>query len=161
MAIGPVQLIVLGFDEPEFRGEILAELDRLKENDIVRVIDGLAVHKDAEGEVTVLKRTDLSDEEAAEFGATVGALIGIGIAGEEGAEVGAELGAERTEGGVDLFQREGRPGRDRARSRTTRQRRSSCSSTAGRSRCGMPSSARAACRSRTRSSIRSISSPSA
>jgi uncharacterized membrane protein len=103
MAIGPVQLIVLGFDEPEFRGEILAELDRLKENDIVRVIDGLAVHKDAEGEVTVLKRTDLSDEEAAEFGATVGALIGLGVAGEEGAEAGAELGAERTEDGVDLF----------------------------------------------------------
>jgi uncharacterized membrane protein len=106
MAIGPVQLIVLGFDEPKFQGEVLAELDRLKENDVVRVIDGLAVHKDAEGEVTVLKRTDLSDEEAAEFGATVGALIGLGVAGEEGAEVRAELGAERTEGGVDLFRME-------------------------------------------------------
>ena len=109
MSIGPVQLIVLGFDEPEFRGEILAELDRLKENDIVRVIDGLAVHKDAEGEVTVLKRTDLSDEEAAEFGATVGALIGIGIGGEEGAKVGAELGAERTAEGVDIFRVEDVP----------------------------------------------------
>ena len=106
MAIGPVQLLVLGFAEPKFHGEILAELDRLKENDIVRVIDGLAVHKDAEGEVTVLKRTDLSDEEAAEFGATVGALIGLGIGGEEGAEVGAELGAERTEDGVDVFPEE-------------------------------------------------------
>jgi uncharacterized membrane protein len=109
MAIGPVQLIVLGFDEPEFHGEILAELDRLKENDIVRVIDGLAVHKDAEGEVTVLKRTDLSDDEAAEFGATVGALIGIGIGGEEGAKVGAELGAERTAEGVNIFKVEDVP----------------------------------------------------
>ena len=106
MAIGPVQLIVLGFDGPEFRGEILAELDRLKENDIARVIDGLAVYKDADGEVTVLKRTDLSEEEATEFGATVGALIGIGVAGEEGAEVGAELGAERTRDGVNLFNAE-------------------------------------------------------
>jgi uncharacterized membrane protein len=106
MAIGPVQLLVLGFDEPNFKGEILAELDRLKENDIVRVIDGLAVYKDAEGEVTVIKRTDLSDEEAAEFGATVGALIGLGVAGAEGAEAGAELGAERTEEGVDLFPEE-------------------------------------------------------
>jgi uncharacterized membrane protein len=106
MAIGPVQLIVLGFDEPNFRGEILAELDRLKENDIVRVIDGLAVYKDAEGEVTVIKRSDLSDEEAAEFGATVGALIGLGVAGAEGAEAGAELGAERTEEGVDVFPEE-------------------------------------------------------
>jgi uncharacterized membrane protein len=103
MAIGPVQLIVLGFDEPKFQGEILAELDRLKENDIVRVIDGLAVHKDAEGEVTVLKRTDLSDEEAAEFGSVVGALVGLGVAGEKGAEAGAELGAEKTAEGVDIF----------------------------------------------------------
>src|SRR5215216_7231988 len=81
MAIGPVQLLVLGFNEPNFQGEILAELDRLKENDVVRVIDGIAVYKDAEGEVTVLKRTDLSDDEAAEFGAVIGALIGLG-AGE-------------------------------------------------------------------------------
>jgi len=50
MAIGPVQLLVLGFSEPNFQGEIMAELDRLKESDTVRVIDGLAIHKDAEGE---------------------------------------------------------------------------------------------------------------
>ena len=86
MAIGPVQLLVLGFSEPNFQGEVLAELDRLKESDTVRVIDGLAVHKDAEGEVTVLKRTDLSDDEAAEFGAIVGALIGLGAGGLEGAD---------------------------------------------------------------------------
>jgi hypothetical protein len=30
MAIGPVQLIVLGFSHPEFHGEIVAELERLK-----------------------------------------------------------------------------------------------------------------------------------
>ena len=28
MAIGPVQLIVLGFNHPEFHGEIIAELER-------------------------------------------------------------------------------------------------------------------------------------
>ena len=63
MAIGPVQLIGARLRRARVPRQILAELDRLKENDIVRVIDGLAVHKDAEGEVTVLKRTDLSDEE--------------------------------------------------------------------------------------------------
>ena len=93
MAFGPVQLLVLGFDDPDFQGEIVAELDRLKEGDLVRVIDGIAVHKDAEGEVTVLRRSDLSDEEAAEFGAVVGALVGLGAGGVEGAEAGAELGA--------------------------------------------------------------------
>jgi uncharacterized membrane protein len=93
MPIGPVQLIVLGFEHPDFHGEILAELDRLKEHDVVRVIDGLAVHKDANGEVKIIERSDLSAEEAAEFGAVVGALIGLGAGGEEGAEAGAQAGA--------------------------------------------------------------------
>ena len=97
MAIGPVQLLVLGFDKPDFQGEVLAELDRLKEGDIVRVIDGVAVHKDADGNVTTLERSDLSDEEAAEFGAVVGALVGLGAGGLEGAEAGAELGAAAAE----------------------------------------------------------------
>ncbi len=93
MAFGPVQLLVLGFDKPDFQGQIVAELDRLKEGDLVRVIDGIAIHKDENGEVEVLRRSDLSDEEAAEVGAVVGALIGLGAGGAEGAEAGAELGA--------------------------------------------------------------------
>ena len=32
VAIGPVQLIVLGFSHPEFHGEIIAELERLRES---------------------------------------------------------------------------------------------------------------------------------
>jgi len=49
MAIGPVQLVVLGFNHPNFHGEIIEELERLRETDAIRVIDALAVHKDAEG----------------------------------------------------------------------------------------------------------------
>src|SRR5215216_4193060 len=49
MAIGPVQLIVLGFNHPNFHGEVIEELERLRESDTVRVIDALAVHKDADG----------------------------------------------------------------------------------------------------------------
>jgi uncharacterized membrane protein len=93
MAIGPVQLLVLGFSHPNFHGEIRAELERLKDNDLVRVIDALAVQKNAAGEVRVLHESQLSSDEAAEFGAKVGALIGLGAAGEEGAVAGAELGA--------------------------------------------------------------------
>jgi hypothetical protein len=39
MAIGPVQLIVLGFNHPNFHGEVIEELERLRESDTVRVID--------------------------------------------------------------------------------------------------------------------------
>src|SRR5213592_1868837 len=103
MAIGPVQLIVLGFSHPEFHGEIIAELERLKESDTVRVIDALAVHKDADGEIEVQHLSNLSKDEAIELGGEVGALIGLGIAGEEGLYTGAEAGAAAAEDGVIVF----------------------------------------------------------
>ena len=103
MAIGPVQLIVLGFSHPEFHGEIVAELERLKESDTVRVIDALAVHKDAEGEMEVQHLSTLSKDEAIEFGSKVGALVGLGIEGEEGMVVGAEAGAEAGADGISVF----------------------------------------------------------
>jgi hypothetical protein len=87
MAIGPVQLIVLGFQHPEFHGEIIAELERLKESHTVRVIDALAVYKDAEGEIEVEHLSNLTKEEAIEVGSTVAALIGLGIEGDEDVDV--------------------------------------------------------------------------
>jgi uncharacterized membrane protein len=100
MAIGPVQLIVIGFNHPEFHGEIIAELERLHDEDTVRVIDALAVHKDADGEIEVAHLSNLTKEEAIEVGSTIGALIGLGIEGEQGAEEGAAAGAEAmAEGG--------------------------------------------------------------
>ena len=103
MAIGPVQLLVLGFDHPDFHGEIIEELEKLRESDTVRVIDALAVHKDAEGEMEVMHLSNLSKEEAIEFGSKVAALIGLGIEGEEGLEKGAELGAEMGAEGIHAF----------------------------------------------------------
>jgi len=94
MAIGPVQMLILGFEDPKFTGEIIAELQRLKDEDIVRLIDAMAVRKDADGNVETVQLSDLTQDEAMEFGATVGALIGLGLEGEEGAEAGALVGAE-------------------------------------------------------------------
>jgi uncharacterized membrane protein len=97
MTLGPVQILVLGFEEPKFTGAIRAELDRLRESDTIRLVDVLVVHKDDEGNVERFTHSDLTTEEAEEFGATVGALIGFGAAGEEGVEAGAELGAAAME----------------------------------------------------------------
>jgi uncharacterized membrane protein len=87
-------MLVVGFDEPKFKGEVLEELKRLKEEDIIRLIDLAVVRKDDEGNIETLHTSDLSEDEAMEFGAYVGALIGLGAAGEEGAEAGALAGAE-------------------------------------------------------------------
>jgi uncharacterized membrane protein len=104
MAIGPVQLIVLGFSHPNFHGEVISELERLRESDTVRVIDSLAVYKDKDGELEVEHLSNLSEQEAIELGSKVGALIGLGIAGEEGAEAGAVAGAQQAEAeGIDVL----------------------------------------------------------
>jgi uncharacterized membrane protein len=105
MAIGPVQLIVLGFNHPDFHGEVIAELERLRKSDTVRVIDSLAVYKDADGGLEVEHLSNLTEKEAIELGSKIGALIGLGFEGEAGMEAGAAEGAREAEaeGGVHVF----------------------------------------------------------
>jgi hypothetical protein len=51
--MGPVQMLVIGFEGGEFKGEIAAELERLREDGSIRVLDLVVVAKDAEGNVSV------------------------------------------------------------------------------------------------------------
>ena len=91
---GPVQLLVIGFNDPDFRGQIRAELDRLRDNDVVRLIDAGVVQKDDEGNVERMQMSDLTTDEAIDLGAKAGALIGLGFgADEESMRAGALLGA--------------------------------------------------------------------
>ena len=99
MAMGPVQVLVIGFGaDADFKGEALEELRRLREHDIVRVIDLLVVHKKEDGVIERIEITD--DAELTKLGEVAGALIGFGAAGEEGAVAGAIAGAEAAEGGT-------------------------------------------------------------
>ena len=93
MTFGPVQMLVVGFAGTEFTGEIMQELQRLKEADIVRLVDMIVVRKQ-DGQVETVQASDLSVEEAENFGALVGALIGAGMGEEEGVEAGLIAGAE-------------------------------------------------------------------
>jgi uncharacterized membrane protein len=97
MEFGPVQMLVVGFENGRFSGEILAELRRLREHDIVRLVDLLFVAKDESGEIEAIEHSDLAEDEAEAFGALAGALVGMGAAGEEGAEAGAAQGAAAVE----------------------------------------------------------------
>ncbi len=93
MALGPVQLLVVGYGEDAvFDGTVLDELHRLSEHDIVRLVDLLVVTKDVDGNVA---QVEISDRpELQKYGAVAGALLGLGAAGEEGMAIGAEAGAE-------------------------------------------------------------------
>jgi uncharacterized membrane protein len=92
-------MLVVGFEGDNFTGEIREELQRLKENDVIRLIDLLFVRKNDDGEIEVLQTSDLDQDEAEEFGAIVGALVGFGAGGEEEAELGAIAGAAELEDG--------------------------------------------------------------
>src|SRR5215471_16507648 len=104
MSIGPVQLVVLGFSHPQFHGEIIEALEQLKKDDTVRVIDALAVYKDADGNLEAEHLSNLTEDQAVEVGSKIGALIGLGFEGEEGAEEGAAAGAQEAEAeGINIF----------------------------------------------------------
>jgi hypothetical protein len=82
---GPMQLVVLGFEGAEFRGEVLAELTRLAEHDIVRLVDAIVVRKQEDGSIELL---EIAQELGAggEPGVLVGRLTGLTAeAGDEDA----------------------------------------------------------------------------
>jgi len=95
--LGPVEIVVVDFDGSHFHGEILPELERLKEGDIVRLVDLLVVRKERSGAVAVLTATDLGMDEMLAFGAKIGAIVGSRLAPEDdvlrGALAGLELAA--------------------------------------------------------------------
>jgi uncharacterized membrane protein len=53
--MGPVQVLVVGFDQPTFSGEVLAELARLREAGIVRLVDVLLVSRAEDGTLETLE----------------------------------------------------------------------------------------------------------
>jgi uncharacterized membrane protein len=96
---GPVQMLVLEFDRTKFDGEVMPELERLKEAGIIRLLDLLFVRKPEGGEVEVVQRSDLSQDEAMDFGALIGALVGIGTGDDEETLSAAAAGAAEMEDG--------------------------------------------------------------
>jgi uncharacterized membrane protein len=59
MAIGPVEYIIIGFPENQFKGEIVPALADLVESGTVRILDLVFVTKDADGNVATIEYEDL------------------------------------------------------------------------------------------------------
>ena len=90
---GPMQLLVIVFDNPDFHGQIRRELESVMEKGLIRLIDLVFLWKDADGNVATLEATQLDEEERMRFGAVVGGIMGFGAGGEVGALEGMEAGA--------------------------------------------------------------------
>ena len=88
-----MQLLVLGFEGGEFRGEVLAELTRLAEQDIVRLVDALVVRKHEDGDVELL---EIAQElgGGGEPGVLVGRLTGLTVEADADGEPG-DVAAEQ------------------------------------------------------------------
>src|ERR1700727_1220047 len=77
MAIGPTQLlIVVSLNRCDFHDALVAELERLHDEEIVRVVDALALDRDMAGEVAVRQLVEAGEE------ASIGDECGIDVLAE-------------------------------------------------------------------------------
>lgn len=93
MNIGPLQLVVVGFEGAVMESGVIDELFAASATDAIKLLDVLVIDKDENGRVWMSKISDLTLEEEIEYGTVIGGLIGLGAGGPEGVEGGAEAGA--------------------------------------------------------------------
>jgi hypothetical protein len=75
--VGPVQIVVLGFEDLEFQGGILPELKRLRDLDVIRLVDMVIVTKSAGGELVRVQAGSLTEKDAARLGSIAELLVGL------------------------------------------------------------------------------------
>jgi hypothetical protein len=86
---GPVQVLVVGFDQPSFSGRVMAELERLREAGVVRLVDVLLVRRDEDGSFETLPAPPGS---APGSGTLAADILGAGAGTGTGTGTGADPG---------------------------------------------------------------------
>ena len=102
--MGPVQVLVVGYEQPAFTGEVLAELARLSDARLIRLVDVLLVTRAADG---TFDTVEVSEAVAAALptlphgsGALAASLLGHNDeAGDEGKDAGSD-GVDALDGPV-------------------------------------------------------------
>jgi uncharacterized membrane protein len=77
MKIGPIQFIAIGFENPDFRGQILEELDAVRGKGLIRLIDLLFVAKGRDGNVTIITDSDFDEADLSDYGDSLRTLAGL------------------------------------------------------------------------------------
>lgn len=67
MGLGPIEIIVVGFPENRFTGEIAPALGDLVESGIVRIVDLVFIAKDDDGTVAAIELNELDDSISAAY----------------------------------------------------------------------------------------------
>jgi hypothetical protein len=77
MSLGPIEVVVFGFPENRFTGEILPELERLVQSDTISIVDGVFVTKDADGATDFVEFDSLDDDEFAALSGVLERVEGL------------------------------------------------------------------------------------
>jgi uncharacterized membrane protein len=90
MDIGPVEILVVGFPDNKFTGEIAPALEELVQSGLIRVIDLVFVTKDADGTVVGIELSDIDEGTSSAFQPHVEEPSGL-LSEEDIEDLGAEL----------------------------------------------------------------------
>ena len=77
MTLGPLEYTVIGFDKPDFKGEIAAELKKVVDKRIIRIVDVVVIYKDAMGKVDLAELDNISDESFKSFAGLIQDRMGL------------------------------------------------------------------------------------
>jgi uncharacterized membrane protein len=100
--MGPTELLVIEFPGNRFKGEIVPALREVADRGVIRIIDLVAVRKEADGSYTALELSDLSEEEAAPLDPLADEVSGL-LSPDDIAKVADALANEST-AGIMLFE---------------------------------------------------------
>jgi hypothetical protein len=63
----PVDYAIIGFAGNQMKGDIAAELAKLVESNLIRVVDALVISKDVDGQFTAFELNDLPEDQYSQF----------------------------------------------------------------------------------------------
>lgn len=90
MTMGPLEYMVIEFEGNHFTGEILPELQSLRDRGVMRIVDLVFIQKDMDGNLVAQELSDLSEEQAKPFGPIAGDMLRL-FSPEDVEEVAGEL----------------------------------------------------------------------
>ena len=102
MFVGPLEYLLVGFEDYRFTGQILEELRAAQEKGIIRVVDLCVIAKDAQGNVTERELSELSGEEATQLSSLASNVMGL-LADEDIQQVAADI-PNNSAAGLVLFE---------------------------------------------------------
>ncbi|WP_084124054.1 DUF6325 family protein [Demequina sp. NBRC 110054] len=90
MGLGPIEIVVIGFEHGRFDGSILPELERLTGAGTIRIVDAVVARKAEDGTATILELDEAPDEALADLHRIVSEIDGL-ISDEDVDELVDEL----------------------------------------------------------------------